>query len=83
MQSDETVAAAAPGGFVALCGRIFRNTDATYFPGVSHRGKMLRLCTSACLRALEADPRGFIRAHGGASRAGGNVDKATLEVSDA
>jgi hypothetical protein len=49
--------------FVTACGRMFRNTDATYFPAVSYKRRMLRLCTDACLRAFEANPKCFMDKH--------------------
>jgi YHS domain-containing protein len=49
--------------FVTLCGRIFRQSDAAYFPRASYKGRALPLCTEVCLHAFEADSEAFIRAH--------------------
>ncbi|MGE5072550.1 MAG: YHS domain-containing protein [Anaerolineae bacterium] len=49
--------------FVALCGRIFHNTDPQYFPQAEYRGRRLYFCTESCLGAFLADPERFYRAH--------------------
>jgi len=49
--------------FVTLCGRIFRDTDATYFPRAEYRGRTLYFCTESCLGAFLADPELFYKAH--------------------
>ncbi|MGE5252138.1 MAG: hypothetical protein ACM3QS_18200 [Bacteroidota bacterium] len=49
--------------FVTLCGRIFRDTDAAYFPRAAYRGRTLYLCTQTCLEAFLADPERFYKAH--------------------
>jgi YHS domain-containing protein len=49
--------------FVVLCGRIFRDTDSTYFPRVPYKGKTIYLCTESCLGAFLADPDLFYKAH--------------------
>jgi hypothetical protein len=49
--------------FVTLCGRIFRETDPTYFPRVQYRGRIVYLCTESCLGAFLADPEIFYKAH--------------------
>jgi YHS domain-containing protein len=52
-----------PTHFVALCGRIFHNTDSQYFPRAQYRGKTIYFCTESCLGAFNADPERFYRAH--------------------
>jgi hypothetical protein len=49
--------------FVALCGRIFRETDPAYFPRAEHRGRTILLCTDSCLGAFLADPDIFYKVH--------------------
>jgi len=49
--------------FVTLCGRKFRDTDPAYYPRVEYRGRMIYLCTEACLGAFLADPDLFYKAH--------------------
>ena len=49
--------------FVTLCGRIFRDTDSSYFPQTGFRGRTLYFCTDSCLGAFRADPEAFYRAH--------------------
>jgi YHS domain-containing protein len=49
--------------FVTLCGRIFRDTDPTYFPRAQYRGRTIYLCTEACLGAFLADPDVFYKVH--------------------
>jgi YHS domain-containing protein len=50
-------------GFVTLCGRRFRDTDSSYFPRVTYRGRTIYLCTESCLGAFLADPHLFYKAH--------------------
>jgi len=49
--------------FITLCGRIFRATDAAYFPRVEYRGRTIYLCTESCLDAFLADPDVFYKVH--------------------
>jgi len=49
--------------FVALCGRIFRDTDPAYFPRAPYRGRTIYLCTESCLGAFLADPDLFYKVH--------------------
>lgn len=49
--------------FITLCGRIFVNTDSTYFPRAQYRGKTIFLCTESCLGAFLADPDLFYKVH--------------------
>jgi hypothetical protein len=49
--------------FVTLCGRIFRDTDPSYFPRAEYRGRMILLCTDSCLGAFLSDPDAFYKAH--------------------
>jgi len=49
--------------FVTLCGRIFRNTDPTYFPQFQYHGRTIYLCTQSCLHAMEADAERFYYHH--------------------
>lgn len=49
--------------FITLCGRIFRDTDPAFFPHTDRRGRVIYLCTQACLDALLADPEAFYRSH--------------------
>jgi YHS domain-containing protein len=49
--------------FVALCGRIFNNTDPRYFPRTEFRGRTIYFCTDSCLGAFQADPERFYRTH--------------------
>jgi len=51
------------GKFAALCGRIFRDADPSYFPGVRYRGRTIYLCTDSCLGAFLADPDLFYKMH--------------------
>lgn len=52
-----------PARFVTLCGRIFRDTDSSYFPHASRRGRVIYFCTEACLGAFLADPDIFYKVH--------------------
>jgi len=56
-------AAIKPQQFVALCGRIFTNTDPKYFPAAQYRGRTIRLCTESCLGAFLADADVFYKVH--------------------
>lgn len=49
--------------FVALCGRIFVNTDPQYFPRAEYRGRTIYFCTDSCRGAFLSDPERFYRAH--------------------
>jgi YHS domain-containing protein len=49
--------------FVTLCGRIFRDTDPSYFPRATYRGRTIYFCTESCLGAFLADPEAFYKAH--------------------
>jgi YHS domain-containing protein len=49
--------------FVTLCGRIFRDTDPTYFPRAQYRGRTIHLCTESCLGAFLSDPEVFYKVH--------------------
>jgi hypothetical protein len=52
-----------PQKFVTLCGRIFRDTDASYYPRAEYRGRTILLCTDSCLGAFLADPDVFYKVH--------------------
>jgi len=52
-----------PRQFITLCGRIFRDTDPTYYPRVEYRGRIILLCTDSCLGAFRADPDLFYKVH--------------------
>ncbi|MBI5296071.1 MAG: hypothetical protein HY869_11405 [Chloroflexi bacterium] len=49
--------------FVTLCGRIFHDTDPTYFPRTAYRGRTIYFCTESCLGAFLANPEAFYKAH--------------------
>ena len=49
--------------FVTLCGRTFRDTDASFYPRVDYRGRTILLCTESCLGAFLADPDIFYKVH--------------------
>ena len=49
--------------FVTLCGRIFRDTDPSYYPRVEYRGRTILLCTESCLGAFLADQDVFYKVH--------------------
>ena len=49
--------------FATLCGRIFRDTKAEYFPYAEYRGRTIYFCTESCLGAFLADPEVFYRVH--------------------
>ncbi|MBL8063245.1 MAG: hypothetical protein JNK32_09520 [Anaerolineales bacterium] len=69
---------ARPKAFATLCGRIFRDTDPQYFPSAQHRGKLIRLCTDACLGAFLADPDVFCKVHRNSDKAAARM-KAEIE----
>ena len=52
-----------PRQFVTLCGRIFRDTDPTYYSRAEYRGRTILFCTDACLGAFLADPDIFYKVH--------------------
>jgi YHS domain-containing protein len=49
--------------FTTLCGRTLRNTDPQYFPSAQYHGRVIYLCTEACLGAFLTDPKKFHKAH--------------------
>jgi YHS domain-containing protein len=49
--------------FVTLCGRIYRKTDASFFPRALYRNRTIYFCTQACLDAFLADPDRFYKMH--------------------
>jgi YHS domain-containing protein len=49
--------------FVALCGRMFHDTDSAYFPRAQYRGRTIYFCTESCLGAFLADPDIFYKVH--------------------
>jgi YHS domain-containing protein len=49
--------------FITLCGRIFRDTDPSYFPRAQYGGRTIYLCTESCLGAFLADPDIFYKVH--------------------
>lgn len=64
--------------FVTLCGRIFRDAQALYFPQVSHRDRTIYLCTQACMDAFLADPEEFYKAHRNSEKGKGAIEKGLL-----
>jgi hypothetical protein len=62
-ESDRKTSVVKPRKFVVLCGRIFRDADAQYFPSVEYRGRRLLLCTESCRGAFLADPDVFYKVH--------------------
>lgn len=64
--------------FVTLCGRIFRDTDASYFPQAKYRGRTIYLCTQVCTDAFHADPQKFYRAHRNSEKNKGPIEKADV-----
>ncbi len=68
----------SPPRFVTLCGRIFRDTDVTYFPRASHRGRTLYFCTQTCLDAFLADPEVFYKAHRNSEKNKGPITRNEL-----
>jgi YHS domain-containing protein len=61
--------------FVTLCGRIFRDTDASYFPRAGYRGRTLYFCTQSCLDAFLADPDAFYKSHRNSEKQKGPIRK--------
>lgn len=61
--------------FVTLCGRIFRDTDSSYFPRATYRGRTIYFCTESCLGAFLADPEAFYKAHRNSEKAKGPIKK--------
>jgi len=53
----------SPQKFVTLCGRVFRDTDPSYYPRVEYHGGTILLCTDSCLRAFRAAPDIFQKVH--------------------
>jgi len=49
--------------FVTLCGRIFRETDSSFYPRAEYRGRTILFCTESCLGAFLADPDIFYKVH--------------------
>jgi YHS domain-containing protein len=49
--------------FITLCGRVFRDSDSSYFPQAEYRGRTICFCTESCLGAFLADPAPFYQAH--------------------
>ena len=68
-----------PSRFVTLCGRIFQDTDASYFPSLEYRGRNLYLCTQTCLEAFLADPEKFYKAHRNSEKTRGLIKKEDLQ----
>ena len=64
--------------FVTLCGRVFHDTDVTYFPRVEYHGRTIYLCTRTCLDVFLADPDKFFRAHRNSDKAKGPINKEDL-----
>jgi hypothetical protein len=60
--------------FATLCGRIYRDADPQYFPSAEHRGRVIHLCTEACLGAFLADPDLFCKAHRNSEKNKTNVE---------
>jgi YHS domain-containing protein len=48
--------------FHTICKRVI-TADPAYFPRAEYRGKVIYLCTEACLDAFLADPERFYCAH--------------------
>jgi YHS domain-containing protein len=57
-----TTADQATWHFYTVCKRVFTANPA-YFPRAEYRGKVIYLCTEACLDAFLADPERFQYAH--------------------
>ena len=64
-----------PPPFVTLCGRVFRDTDRSYFPNADWQGHTLYFCTQVCLEAFLADPEAFYRSHRNSEKKKGPVTK--------
>lgn len=52
-----------PRKFTTMCGRVLHDTDPQYFPRAQYRGRIIYLCTEACLGAFLADPQIFYKVH--------------------
>ena len=65
--------------FVTLCGRIFRDTDSSYFPRATYRGRTIYFCTESCLGAFLADPEAFYKAHRNSEKNKGPIKKENNE----
>jgi len=65
--------------FITLCGRIFRDTDASYFPCASYRRRTIYFCTETCLGAFLADPDIFYKAHRNSEKDKGPIKKEEYE----
>ena len=65
--------------FVTLCGRIFRDTDVSYFPQASYRGRTIYFCTESCLDAFLADPDIFYKMHRDSEKDKGPIQKEEYE----
>jgi YHS domain-containing protein len=52
-----------PHRFIALCGRIFRESNPAYFPRLDYRGRTVYLCTESRRGAFLADPDLFYKVH--------------------
>jgi YHS domain-containing protein len=61
--------------FVTLCGRIFRDTDVSYFPHTTYRGRTIYFCTETCRDAFLADPDIFYKAHRNSEKDKGPIKK--------
>lgn len=61
--------------FATLCGRLFQDTDPSYFPHTEYRGRRLYLCTESCLAAFLADPGPFCKAHRNPGKDNGPVQE--------
>jgi YHS domain-containing protein len=59
--------------FVTLCGRIFE-ADPSYFPRAEYRGRLIYLCTEACLGAFISDPDIFYKIHRNSEKGKTNVE---------
>ncbi len=62
-----------PTRFVTLCGRVFHDTDASFFPRTGYRGRTIYLCTQTCLDAFLADPDRFYKAHRNSEKTKGPI----------
>ena len=65
--------------FVTLCGRIFRDTDSSYFPRATYRGRTIYFCTESCLGAFLADPEAFYKAPRNSEKNKGPIKKENNE----
>ena len=66
--------------FVTLCGRIFHDTDKSFFPHTSYRGRTLYFCTRVCLDAFLADPEAFYRSHRNSEKQKGLIRRDELDT---